>query len=123
MILGFEITNFDVFDYDRCGMLIEDSVAIAGGEKSKDEVIRLRNLNALIGRNNTGKTSFLMALSFVKRCIMHDVASAATMDQRPGFSNLLIRKDKPSTFKLFFRIRGCHNIQTTSCTSNHSVSA
>ena len=67
MILGFEIKNFDVFDYDRCGMLIEDSSAIARGEKTKDEVIRLRNLNALIGRNNTGKTSFLMALSFVKR--------------------------------------------------------
>ena len=91
---------------------IEDSVAIAGGEKSKDEVIRLRNLNALIGRNNTGKTSFLMALSFVKRCIMHDVASAATMDQRPGFSNLLIRKDQPASFKLFFRIRGCQKVES-----------
>ena len=112
MILGFEITNFDVFDYDRCGMLIDDSAAIARGEKTKDEVIRLRNLNALIGRNNTGKTSFLMALSFVKRCIMHDVASAATMDQRPGFSNLLIRKDQPASFKLFFRIRGCQRVES-----------
>ena len=74
-------------------MLIEDSASVAKGEKKKEEVIRLRNLNALIGRNNTGKTSFLMALSFVKPCIMHDVASAATMDQRPGFSNLIIRKD------------------------------
>ncbi len=105
MILGFEITNFDVFDYDKFGMLIDDSASIANGDRHKEEVIRLRNLNALIGRNNTGKTCFLKALSFVKRCIMYDVASAATMDQRPGFSNLIIRKDQEANFKLFFRIR------------------
>lgn len=103
MILGVSIKNFDVFDDDRIGLMIGDSAQYAGAAPS-ERGIRLRNLNALIGRNNTGKSAFIRALSFVKRCIITDVAKASTADDRPGFMNLLVDKDKPASFKLFFRI-------------------
>lgn len=104
MILGVRICNFDVFDDDCCGMLIEDSVKLATSNNSS-EAIKLKNLNALIGRNQTGKTSFLMAMSFIKRAIITDVAQASKLDGRPGFSNLLIDSSKPARFEIFFRIK------------------
>lgn len=103
MILGVSIKNFDVFDDDQIGLMIGDSAQYAGAAPS-ERGIRLRNLNALIGRNNTGKSAFIRALSFVKRCIITDVAKASTADDRPGFMNLLVDKNKPASFKLFFRI-------------------
>lgn len=105
MILGVRICNFDVFDDDKCGILIEDSVALAKGEINEDQAIRFKNLNALIGRNQTGKTSFLMAMSFIKRSILTDVAKASELDGRPGFSKLLIDKNIPAEFDIFFRIK------------------
>lgn len=103
MILGVQIVNFDVFEDERIGLLIEDSVAKAG--KEAKSAVRLHNLNALIGRNNTGKTSFLMAMSFVKRSLNQGIAMASTADGRPGFSNLIIDKEKPAQFNIFFRLR------------------
>lgn len=104
MILGVNIKNFDVFEDDMIGLMIEDSAQYAGKAPS-ERGIRLRNLNALIGRNNTGKSAFIRALSFVKRAILTDVGKAATSDNRPGFMNLLIDKQKPASFRIFFRIQ------------------
>ena len=104
MILGVNIRNFDVFEDDAIGLLIEDSAQYIGTDTA-DRGIRLRNLNALIGRNNTGKSAFIRALSFVKRCILTDVGKASTSDNRPGFMNLLLDKSKPAEFRLFFRIK------------------
>ena len=103
MILGVNIKNFDVFADDTIGLLIEDSAQYVGSAPG-ERGIRMRNLNALIGRNNTGKSAFIRALSFVKRCIITDVAKASTTDNRPGFMNLLVDKDKPASFTIFFRI-------------------
>ena len=103
MILGVQITNYDVFENECLGIMIEDS-ALKAGEDAK-KAIRLRSINALIGRNNTGKTSLLMALSYVKRALNVGVAQAATLDGRPGYSNLVMDKSKPVVFKIFFRIR------------------
>ena len=104
MILGVNIRNFDVFDDDTIGLMIEDSAQYAGKSLSENG-IRLRNLNALIGRNNTGKSAFIRALSFVKRCILSDVGKASTTDNRPGFMNLLIDTKKPAEFRIFFKIQ------------------
>ncbi len=104
MILGVNIRNFDAFEDDTIGLLIEDSAQYAGKDPS-ERGIRLRNLNALIGRNNTGKSAFIRALSFIKRCILTDVGKASTSDNRPGFMNLLLDKSKPAQFRIFFRIR------------------
>ena len=104
MILGVNIRNFDVFDDDTIGLMIEDSAQYAGKSLSENG-IRLHNLNALIGRNNTGKSAFIRALSFVKRCILSDVGKASTTDNRPGFMNLLIDTEKPAEFRIFFKIQ------------------
>ena len=112
MILGVEIINFEVFDMDRCGMLIDDSIEAANEPGKAMEAVRLRNLNALIGRNRTGKTSFIRTMSFIKRCIIGNVAKASTLDGRPGFSNMIINKDKPAEFKIFFRLKDKASGQT-----------
>lgn len=96
MILGVRISNYDVFE--------DETIGITSGEvKSGDN--RLRNVNALIGRNNTGKTSFMMAMSFIKRCLNSDVAAASKADGRPGFSNLIMDKSRNAVFCLYFKIK------------------
>ena len=104
MILGVNIRNFDVFEDAAIGLMMEDSYKYAGCPAGQ-QGIRLMNLNALIGRNNTGKSSFIRALSFVKRCILTDAGTASISDGRPGFSNLLMDRKSPAQFRLFFRIR------------------
>ena len=67
MILGIEITNFDVFDNDKVGILIEDYLS-----DSSDNVVLnpFRGLNAFIGRNSTGKTSFMGCMAFLRDTII-----------------------------------------------------
>ncbi|MCR4689266.1 MAG: AAA family ATPase [Saccharofermentans sp.] len=102
MLLGCEIINFDVFDRDKAGILIEESTeAIKKGDKS---LLRLRNLNALIGRNSTGKTSFMGCLAYLKDCLTRNCADASTIKGRPGYLNMIIEDGKPCTFKIFFKI-------------------
>lgn len=96
MLLGVRIQNFDVFDDDSMGVMIDD--------RSQNKH-RLMNLNALIGRNKTGKTSYLHAMSFIKKCVTTNVAAASTGDGRPGFSKLVEKKDKPAVFSMFFKLK------------------
>ena len=103
MILGVEIENFDVFDKDLAGILIEESVRIA---KDKDQAVhnRLRNLDALVGRNSTGKTSFMGCLSFLQDVITDGCAEASITKGRPGFANMSPDISKPSVFRVFFKM-------------------
>ena len=103
MILGVEIENFDVFDKDLAGILIEESILIA---KDKDQAVhnRLRNLDALVGRNSTGKTSFMGCLSFLQDVITDGCAEASITKGRPGFANMSPDISKPSVFRVFFKI-------------------
>ena len=103
MILGVEIENFDVFDKDLAGILIEESVRIA---KDKDRAVhnRFRNLDALVGRNSTGKTSFMGCLSFLQDVIIDGCAEASINKGRPGFANMSPDISKPSVFRVFFKI-------------------
>ena len=107
MILGVEIENFDVFDRDRAGILIDESVQIAkekaaGNNDSAHN--RLRNLNALVGRNSTGKTSFMGCLSFLQDVITGGCAEASITKGRPGFANMSPDISKPSFFRVFFKL-------------------
>jgi predicted ATPase len=107
MILGVEIENFDVFDRDRAGILIDESVAIAKEKAAgnNDPVRnRLRNLNALVGRNSTGKTSFMGCLSFLQDVITDGCAEASITKGRPGFANMSPDISKPSFFRVFFKL-------------------
>lgn len=101
MLLGIRISNFDVFDDDKCGSLMEDPI----------DSPRLKGLNALIGRNNTGKSCFLNCMSFIKRTVTVDAAKAAVSDGRPGFYNLMHDTGKPCEFTMFFKIKGRRYIQ------------
>ena len=105
MILGVEIENFDVFDKDLAGILIDESVLIA---KDKDQAVhnRLRNLDALVGRNSTGKTSFIGCLSFLQDVIIDGCAEASITKGRPGFANMTLDINIPSVFRVFFKIKG-----------------
>ena len=100
MLVGVKIRNFDVFDEDKCGLVMDDYLnptAVSGRP--------LLNLNALIGRNMTGKTSFISAMHFIKHSVVNNVATASTDDELPGFTNLLIDKDKPAVFQMYFNIK------------------
>lgn len=103
MLIGAGVSNFDVFDDDKCGLLMEDYVKAGVGNKPIGNP--LLNLNAFIGRNRTGKTSYMSALKFFKAMVLKDVASASTSDDRPGFSNMMIDPNKPSVFKMYFNIK------------------
>ena len=99
MILGIELENFDVFDKDKAGILIDDFVSDneSGGNA-------LRGLNAFIGRNNTGKTSFMGCMAFLKDTITQGCAVASIIYGRPGFANMTPDIAKPSVFKVFFKL-------------------
>ena len=103
MILGVEIENFDVFDKDLAGILIDESISIA---KDREAAVhnRFRNLTAFVGRNSTGKTSFMGCLSFLQDVINEGCAQASISKGRPGFANMTPDISKPSIFRVFFKI-------------------
>ncbi len=115
MIYGINIVNFDVFDDDTAGVIVGydgsvDDAGKAGGtdkaaKAAKQDEFRMRGLNALIGRNNTGKTSFINSMSFVKDTVTDNAADASITRGRPGFYNLLIDKEKPAVFRVFFKVK------------------
>ena len=99
MILGIEIENFDVFDKDKAGILIDDYLS-EGGSSSDP----FRGLNALIGRNNTGKTSFMGCMAFLRDTITQGCAVASISYGRPGFANMTPDISRPSVFRVFFKL-------------------
>ena len=103
MILGIEIENFDVFDKDKAGILIDDYVSAREGGNA------LRGLNALIGRNSTGKTSFMGCMAFLKDTITQGCAVASIIYGRPGFANMTPDISNPSVFRIFFKLEDIMN--------------
>lgn len=111
MLLGVRICNYDVFDDNKCGLILEDFLDL---NENKELTSRpLTNLAAFIGKNSTGKSSFIDALSFIKKSVTADVAVASTLNNRPGFSNLVIDKSKPSRFYMYFCLKP--NIDSKKC--------
>jgi predicted ATPase len=101
MILGIEIVNFDVFDRDKAGILIDDFISAKEPDGSLNP---LRGLNALIGRNSTGKTSFMGCMAFLKDTITQGCAQASIIYGRPGFANMTPDITRPSVFRVFFKL-------------------
>lgn len=106
MLLGFRIKNYTIFLDDRAGALLEDYLSgrvnsMKGAAAGIDPVIPLSNLNALIGRNQTGKSMFFDALSFVSDSTTMGCAEASVAGGRPGFSRLLSEKGDKMSFELF----------------------
>ena len=103
MILGIEIENFDVFDKDKAGILIDDYLADKDSGASSDA---FRCLNAFIGRNSTGKTSFMGCMAFLKDTVTQGCAVASIIYGRPGFANMTLDINIPSVFRVFFKLKG-----------------
>ena len=101
MIRGIEIENFDVFDKDKAGILIDDFIA---DKDAGTGLNALRGLNALIGRNSTGKTSFMGCMAFLKDTITQGCAVASITYGRPGFANMTLDITRPSVFRVFFKL-------------------
>ena len=101
MILGIEIENFDVFDKDKAGILINDYLA---DKESGAALNPFRGLNAFIGRNNTGKTSFMGCMAFLRDTVTQGCAVASITYGRPGFANMTQDISKPSVFRTFFKL-------------------
>ena len=101
MILGIQIENFDVFDKDKAGILIDDFIA---DKDAGTGLNALRGLNALIGRNSTGKTSFMGCMAFLKDTITQGCAVASITYGRPGFANMTLDITRPSVFRVFFKL-------------------
>lgn len=102
MILGIEIENFDVFDKDKAGILIDDYLSDKDSGASVDA---FRGLNALIGRNSTGKTSFMGCMAFLKDTVTQGCAVASIIYGRPGFANMTPDISNPSVFRIFFKLK------------------
>lgn len=112
MLLGVRIKNFDIFDDDSCGILLQDfleansvSKEISGRKNPLQGLFPLKNLSAFIGKNGTGKTSFFEDLYFLKHSVTKNVADASITNKRPGFSNLVMDKQNPSVFEVFFKLK------------------
>lgn len=120
MLLGVRITNYGLFSDDCIGALMDDirkapeqsSLALGAGI---DVSFPLSNLEALIGRNHTGKSMFFSFLSFIQATVISGPAAAATADGRNGYTNLLIDKDKPIEATLCFLFPKTENYAKTYC--------
>ncbi len=107
MLLGIRIQNFGLFKDDCIGALLDDirktpgqsSLALQAG---LDVPHPLNGIEALIGRNHSGKTMFFSFLSFVQGAVIKGPASASTESGRKGFANLLLEKDQPVIATLCF---------------------
>ncbi|MBO4927247.1 MAG: ATP-binding protein [Clostridiales bacterium] len=100
MLIGVHIQNFGLFEDDCLGALLDDirrapeqsSLAYEAGMEIPHP---LNGMEALIGRNHTGKTMFFSFLSFVQSTVISGPAYASTESGRAGFANLVLDPEKP----------------------------
>lgn len=114
MLLGIRIKNAKLFLDDRAGALLEDFLSghVSNGQSMSagiSPIIPLTNLNAIIGRNQSGKSSFFDCLSFVSDCVTKGCAEASVIRGRPGFSRLLSAGADRMEFDLMFLMSNGHN--------------
>jgi len=108
MLLGVRIENYGLFEDDCIGALMDDirkapeqsSLAFEAGVELAHP---LNGMEALIGRNHTGKTMFFSFLSFVQSCVIKGPVVASTESGRNGFVNLALDPEKPVNATLCFK--------------------
>lgn len=107
MLLGIHIKNYRILRDVKMGIQKEEirkseenpQLAFSAG---MTPVFALSELTAVIGRNNTGKSIFFDALSFISDSLLHGCTQAAVINGRSGFSDLIADKKEPfSAFLLF----------------------
>jgi len=99
MILGIQIQNYCVLENIKAGML-ENEVGRTEKEPRTafsagiDPVFPFTELVAVVGRNDTGKSIFFDALSFLSDSLVNGCVAASSVASRGGFSRLISNKEK-----------------------------
>ena len=107
MLLGIHIRNYLIFSDVKAGMLEEEldryvrdpQIAFSAGFAP---VFPFREMVAIVGRNDTGKSLFFDALSYVCASLVHGCSKAAVMNGRKGFSVIAAERGEPVFFSLLF---------------------
>jgi predicted ATPase len=93
MLLGIRVRNFEMLRDTRVGVLGEE--VFDGGDDPEHALaaglvpaIPLESLTALIGRNDTGKSSLFHAMHFLSDTVRHGARYASTLHGRKGFTHL-----------------------------------
>ena len=93
MLLGIRVRNFEMLRDTKVGIVGDEvlaapsdiDLALAAGVSPG---IPLSPLSALIGRNDTGKSSLFHAMSFLSDTVRHGARFASTQHGRKGFTRL-----------------------------------
>lgn len=103
MLIGATIEHFGLL-HDVC-LGLSETALLAKGLSGPGQTGSLKPLTVLVGRNQTGKSSFLDGLSFLSDCVRYDVRYAATLRGRKGFSRLMTKGAKEGMrFSLLFHL-------------------
>lgn len=100
MLTGIHIRHYALLQDTSAGLTWDD---VTGRKRTKDSPWVIQPLTVLIGRNSTGKSTFLDALSFVSDSLRYDVQMASVLSERGGFSRLISENsDHSVAFELIF---------------------
>ena len=106
MLIGFQVRHYAMLHQTKVGMdwqEISENAALIDKDLGNGRIFPLQQMTALVGRNSTGKSSLIDALSFVADCLKYDVPFAATLNGRGGFSKLVTHgSDHCASFSLIF---------------------
>ncbi|MBR3057368.1 MAG: AAA family ATPase [Clostridiales bacterium] len=107
MLLGIRIENYGLFEDDCIGALLDDirtapSQSSLAFEAGVELAHPLNGMEALIGRNHSGKTMFFSLLSFVQSSVIKGPVIASTESGRNGYVNLVLDPEKPVTATMCF---------------------
>lgn len=85
LLTGIYLHNYKLLRNVELGITLDD----LRQRNSGNDIYPIEPFTALIGRNSTGKSSLMDALSFVSDSLKHGVPYAAALNGRAGFANLL----------------------------------
>ncbi len=112
MLLGIRVQNFEMLRDTKAGMVDVEALDVSddvnlGLAAGMTPSIPLAPLSALIGKNDTGKSSLFRAMSFLSDAVRHGVRFASTQDGRKGFTRLRSNGGPdPVVFDLTVRLDG-----------------
>ena len=109
MLLGTRVKNYRFLTDMKAGMLADEITHYSEDPQAAfsaglSPVFPLTNLVAFVGRNDTGKSGFLDALSFVSDTLKQGCRNSATLAGRGGFTHLQKNKDAPVSASMLFSL-------------------
>ena len=106
MLIGVEVRHYRILHHTTVGITWDQLLEHAPEHRGRFDTASLYPMNqltVLIGKNSTGKSSLISALSFVADCLKYDVQIASTLNERGGFSKLVTAgAEKYASFSFAF---------------------